>query len=75
MANIADYMCSLSSRAGAPPLVHACPVIPTAPWLGKDTKIRGFRLILVWLSVILLTWVLAGLLIYSGFKILSLLLS
>ena len=72
MANIADYM---SSRAGAPPLVNACPVIPTAPWSGNDTKICSFRLILVWLILILFSWMLAGLLIYGGFKILSLLLS
>jgi hypothetical protein len=72
MANIADY---LPLRAGAPPLINACPVIPTAPWSGNDTKIRGFRLILAWLAAILITWVLAGLLIYGGFKMVSSLLS
>jgi hypothetical protein len=72
MADIADHM---PSCASAQPLAHTQPDGLAAPWPAGDTKIRGFRLVLVWLSAILISWGLVGSLIYGGFELVSLLLS
>lgn len=72
MANIAEY---LPARTRVKPHPYSYSVPLTAPRPHDDTKIRGFRLILIWLAAILLSWTLFGSLVYGGFQLVSSLLS
>jgi hypothetical protein len=56
--------------------------LPTRPYPNSfrvprldDTKFRGPRLVMVWLVASLGSWGLAGLLVYGGFRMISMLLS
>ena len=72
MANIAEY---LPARTRVKPHTYSYsePLPTSRPY--DDTKIRGFRLILIWLAAILLSWTLFGSLAYGGFQLVSSLLS
>jgi hypothetical protein len=77
MANIAEY---LPARTRVKPHTYSYSEPLTTSWLRDetnidDTKIRGFRLILIWLTAILLSWTLFGSLAYGGFQLVSSLLS
>lgn len=72
MANIAEYT---SAGTNAKPYTYSYSVPLTTPRSHDDTKIRGFRLILIWLATILLSWTLFGSLLYGGFQLVSSLLS
>jgi hypothetical protein len=72
MANIAEY---IPAEAKAKPHTYSYSVPLTTPWPHDDAKIRGFRLILIWLAAILLSWTLFGSLAYGGFQLISSLLS
>jgi hypothetical protein len=77
MANIAEYM---PARTSVEPRTYSYsePLTTSRPRDDTkidDTKIRGFRLILIWLAAILLSWSLFGSLAYGGFKVVSSLLS
>jgi hypothetical protein len=71
MANLAEYM-----------LPRGITRVPARPYSdgfttprSEDKKIRGLRLVLVWLTAILGSWGLVGLLVYGGYKMASALLS
>ncbi len=72
MANIAEY---LPARTRVKPHTYSYsePLRTSRP--RDDTKIRGFRLILIWLAAILLSWTVFGSLAYGGFQLVSSLLS
>ena len=72
MANIAEYM---PARTSVKPHSYSYSGPLTTLQPRDDTRIRGFRLILIWLTAILFSWALAGTLIYGGYKIVSALLS
>jgi hypothetical protein len=72
MANIAEY---IPAGTKAKPHTYCYSVPLTTPRPHDDTKIRGFRLILIWLAAILLSWTLFGSLAYGGFQLVSSLLS
>ncbi len=72
MANIAEY---LPARTRVKPHTYSYSEPLTTSRPRDDTKIRGFRLILIWLAAILLSWTLFGSLAYGGFQLVSSLLS
>lgn len=72
MANIAEYL-PTGTRVKPHTYGYSEP-LPTS-WPHVDAKIRGFRLILIWLVAILLSWTLFGALVYGGFQLVSSLLS
>jgi hypothetical protein len=72
MANIAEYI-PAGTKAQSHTYSYSVPLTPPRPY--DDTKIRGFRLILIWLAAILLSWALFGSLVYGGFQLVSSLLS
>jgi hypothetical protein len=72
MPDIAEYMPSHTTTQRLAPTQSSD--LP-ASYPTDNSKIRGFRLVLIWLAAILLSWVLAGSAIYGGFKAISLLLS
>ena len=72
MANIAEY---LPARTRVKPHTYSYSEPLTTSWPLDDAKIGGFRLILIWLAAILLSWTLFGSLVYGGVQLVSSLLS
>lgn len=72
MANIAEY---IPSRTSGNRLTYSYSGPLVTPQPRDDAKIRGLRLILIWLSAILFSWILAGSLLYGVFLTISSLLS
>jgi hypothetical protein len=72
MANIAEY---IPSRNSGKPITYSYSGPSATQWPRDDTKIHGFRLVLIWLVAILFSWTLAGSLIYGAFRLISSLLS
>jgi hypothetical protein len=72
MANIAEY---IPSRNSGKPITYSYSGPSATPWPRDDTKIHGFRLVLIWLVAILFSWTLSGSLIYGAFRLISSLLS
>ncbi|KJB97185.1 hypothetical protein GGE65_001669 [Skermanella aerolata] len=72
MANIAEY---IPSRSSGKPITFSYSGPSAPPCSRDDTKVRGFRLIFIWLAAILFSWILAGSVIYGLFLTVSSLLS
>ena len=72
MANIAEY---IPSRTSGHRLTYSYSGPAVTPQPRDDTKIRGIRLVIIWLTAILFSWILAGSLLYGVFLTVSSLLS